>query len=97
MRIDVVYAASPEIEPKLATKHHVDMQEVAEVLTRRPIVRAVGRDQYGEMRYSGLGQTDDGRYLSVVFVHQLPNRAKVITARPMSDNERHYYRQRREP
>ena len=96
MRIDIVYAASPAIEQKLAIKHHVDMQEVAEVFTNQPIVRAVGKDQYGEMRYSGLGQTDDGRYLSIIFVHQPPNRAKVITARQMSTNERHSYRQRRQ-
>lgn len=97
MRIDYAYAASSAIENKIASKHKIDIEEVNEVFRNQPLVRTLGRDQYGEMRYGALGQTDEGRYLSIVFVYQFPNLAlaKVITVREMSSNEKRTYRRQK--
>ena len=95
MRIEYVYAASPAIEQKLIEKHGVELPEAAEALSNDPYVRVLGRDQYGQMRYGALGQTDSGRQLAVVFVRELPNAAKVITARSMSAKESRAYRRQR--
>lgn len=95
MRIDYAYAASSAIEDKITSKHKIDIEEVNQVFRNQPFARGLGRDQYGEIRYGALGQTNEGRYLSIVFVYQPPNLAKVITAREMSSNEKRFYRRQR--
>ena len=95
MRIDYIYAASQAIEEKLVERHHVDLPEIADALSNDPFVRAVGRDQYGEMRYAALGQTQEGRYLSVVFIWEQPDTARIITARTMTEKERRALRRQR--
>lgn len=77
---------------KLETKHHVAGYEVEEVFGNKPQVRLleVGHVE-GENLYSAYGQTDSGRYLTVVFIHKLDHRALIITARDMDRKERKQY------
>lgn len=59
----------PEYEDKIAVKHGVDRDEVAEVLYGQPGVRRVGKGRVsGEDLYMGLGQTYGGRYLTIFFI-----------------------------
>jgi len=41
-----------------------------------------------------LGKTETGRYLSVFFIRKLDNRALIVTARDMNNNERRRYANR---
>ena len=45
-------------------------------------------------RYLALGQSQSGRYLAIVFVYLGQNKAKIITARAMSQSERNLYKRR---
>lgn len=45
-------------------------------------------------RYLALGQTQSGRYLAIIFAYLGRNKAKVITARAMSEAERNLYKRR---
>lgn len=63
-----------------------------EVLTNRPLFRFMSKGkQAGEDVYSAMGQTDEGRYLIVIFILKQRNRALVISARDMDSKERRYY------
>ena len=42
-------------------------------------------------RYAVLGRSEIGRYLKVILTLPVRGRSRVITAREMSVNERHYY------
>jgi len=48
----------------------------------------------GEHLYNALGKTEAGRYLSVFFIRKLDNRALIVTARDMNNNERRRYANR---
>ena len=41
--------------------------------------------------YSAYGQTDSGRYVTVIFIRKLGNRALVISARDTDKKERKQY------
>lgn len=45
-------------------------------------------------RYLALGQTQSGRYLTIVFAYLGQNKARIITARAMSEPERNLYKRR---
>ena len=45
-------------------------------------------------RYYALGQTENGRYLTIVFEYRGQSKAKIITARAMSESERRLYKRR---
>ena len=45
-------------------------------------------------RYIALGQTGAGRYLTIVFEYPGHTRAKVVTARAMSEAERRLFKRR---
>lgn len=71
-------------------KHGVEPKEVEEVCFEgNPTVL---KSRYG--RYYALGQTNAGRYLTIVFEYLGQNKAKIITARAMSEAERRLYRRR---
>lgn len=71
-------------------RHGVDPTEVEEVcFENRPFVL---RAKYN--RYFALGQTKSGRYLAIILEYVGQNRAKVITARAMSEAERRLYKRR---
>lgn len=65
--------------------HEVEPYEVKEVFMNRPLIRK-GR----EGKYLAYGQSDSGRYLTVVFAHRVQGRAYPITARDSNWKERRY-------
>jgi uncharacterized DUF497 family protein len=77
---------------KLWRKHHVSVDEVEQVLSRRPRVRKVARgDIAGEDVYAAMGRTTGGRHLMVFYVLKAGAQALVISARQMSTKERRQY------
>ena len=41
--------------------------------------------------YAAMGQTDEGRYLIIFFVHKTDKRALILSARDMTKAERRLY------
>jgi uncharacterized DUF497 family protein len=80
------------IVEKLIWKHQVLTTEVEEVLRGRCRIfrKEAGRVE-GEYLYNALGQSEDGRYLSVFFIKKLNNKVLIVTARDMNKNERKRY------
>jgi len=77
---------------KLAFKHRVETEEVEEVLQGRPRVRFVEKGRRAEEDvYMACGQTDAGRYLSVLFIYKPGAQALILTARDMAPRERKRY------
>jgi uncharacterized DUF497 family protein len=73
------------------TKHEVGQSECEQVFFSAPLVTAPdARHSSDEERYFALGQTDAGRLLLVVFTIR-DDQIRVISARPMSRNERKVY------
>ena len=70
-------------------RHGVHPREIEETCRLRPLVRRSHHD-----RYIVLGQTDTGRYLTVIVAPLGGGRVKVITARTMSEPERRQYMRR---
>ena len=81
-----------EIVEKLEVKHQVTPEEVEQVFLQKPRIRRMNRGHYrGEDVYRALGQTDEGRYLTIFFIHKLTNEALVLSARDMDSKERKSY------
>ena len=81
---------------KIWKKHHVTMIEVEEVLDASPMIRYIEKgDVKGEDIYAAMGQTENGRYITVFFIRKANNRALIISARDMSRKERSYYEKRK--
>jgi uncharacterized protein len=76
----------------MAWKHSVLPQEVEEIFTGkcRIFKRESGKVD-GEDLYNALGRTEGGRYLSVLFIKKIGNKALIITARDMNIRERKRY------
>ena len=83
------------IVEKLAWKHAVLPSEVEQALSGkcRIFKKEKGKVE-GEHLYNALGKTEAGRYLSVFFIRKLDNRALIVTARDMNNNERRRYANR---
>ncbi len=80
---------------KLAYKHRLETLEVEETLSNRPKIRLVEKGKRpGEDVYMALGQSDAGRYLTVLFIHKLSHEALILSARDMSPKERRRYGQK---
>jgi uncharacterized DUF497 family protein len=80
------------IVDKLASKHQVELYEVEETLLNRPKFRFVeAGEREGEDVYMALGQTDGGRYLTVLFIHKQSGDALILSARDMAPKERRLY------
>lgn len=76
---------------KLAFKHHVEIHEVEELFAGKPKFRFVEKgERKSEDVYLALGQTDAGRYLTVLFIHK-KKEALILSARDMADKERRMY------
>lgn len=71
-------------------RHNVDPDEAEQILQNRPVIR---RSRSG--RYVAIGQTDEGRYLVVVFEVYRGGRTRVVTARPAQPEERRLQRRER--
>ncbi len=79
-------------EDKLESKHQVRHFEVREVFANEPRIRFIERGTYqGEHAYAAYGQTDEGRYLTVLFIYKLSRVALVLSARDMDGKERRRY------
>jgi uncharacterized DUF497 family protein len=65
--------------------HSVTPEEVEEVFIGRHMIKST-RDS----RYIALGQTEEGRYLTIVF-EQKQRSIRVITARDMTQSERRLF------
>jgi len=80
------------IVEKLAWKHNIVPAEVEEVLSGRcRVFKKESGKVEGEHLYNALGQTKNGRYLSVFFIRKLNDKALIITARDMDKTERKRY------
>ncbi len=82
-----------DIIEKLTTKHGVLTDEVEQVFRKTPRFRRAKRgNRKGEDLYYAFGQTDDGRYLFIVFIFKGQNRALILSARDMEADERKWYK-----
>lgn len=91
MRIEEIVWLDAVVD-KLAVKHGVEIEEVEEVLNNKPQFRYVEKGQRtGENVYMASGQTDSGRYLSILFIHKSNGDALILSARDMSGWERKRY------
>jgi uncharacterized DUF497 family protein len=80
------------IVDKLAFKHHVETHEVEEVFAGESKFRFVEKgEREDENVYIALGQTEAGRYLTVLFIHKKTKDALILSARDMADKERKMY------
>jgi uncharacterized DUF497 family protein len=70
--------------------HDVDPDEAEAVLDNDPLVL---RTKDG--KYLAYGQSDEGRYLLVVFARKARDLIRVITARDLTEGEKRQYRRRR--
>ncbi len=70
-------------------RHNVEIDEAEAVFDNKPLILRTQGD-----KYIAIGQTDEGRYLAVVFVRK-PGRTRVITARDLSDREKKRLKRRR--
>lgn len=78
----------PEIIDKIDRKHHVEQDEVREVLKGSSHFRFVEKGhQKGENVYAAMGQTHAGRHLMIFFVYKKSHEALILAARQMTDNE----------
>ncbi len=78
-------------EEKNWHKHRVSAQECEILLFNKPL--KIGWDEahsIHESRFYALGQTDENRQLVVIFTIR-QNMIRVISARPMNQNERRLY------
>ena len=81
-----------DIVEKLIWKHNVDEREVIEVLENKPTFQYKEAGyQPGENIYAAFGRTNKDRLLSVFFVYTQDQRAIIVSARDMSQNERRKY------
>ena len=75
-------------------KHNVEKYEAEAVFWNDPFYRR-SREIHGETRYLALGETDEGRYLVVVYEIISATEILLITARDMEPEERRQYVKRR--
>jgi len=97
MKINNIVWLDPIVD-KLARKHGVDTDEVDEVFNNKPRFHFVekGRRE-GEDIYMALGRTDEGRYLTVLFIQKFGNDALVLSARDMAPSEKKRYARKKTP
>ncbi len=66
---------------KLAVKHHVRIEEVEELFENTPKFLFVEKgERKGENVYMASGQTDAGRYLTVLFIYKKTKEALILSA-----------------
>ena len=86
----------PDVEDKLLRKHNALVSEVEEVLFGNPHIRFVEKGHHpDEDLYTAYGQTEDGRYLMVLFVLKAGRQALIISARDMDHREQRIYDRRK--
>ncbi len=81
-----------QIVDKLAFKHQVETFEVEEVLDGKPKFRFVEKgDRKNEDVYMALGQTEAGRYLTVLFIYKQTKEALILSARKMANKKKNVW------
>ena len=81
-----------KIVDKLLKKHNVVKNEIEQVFSNKPQYRFLERGKIEDQNvYSAYGQTDAGRYLTVIFIRKFGNLAMIISARDMDKKERKQY------
>ncbi len=70
-------------------EHHVSPEEAEEACFNNPLILKSRQD-----RFYVLGRTDQGRYLTVIMELKPKSKVYVITARSMTDSERHRFQRR---
>ena len=81
-----------KIVDKLETKHRISQEEVEQIFVNNPQYRFLEKGKIeDEHVYSAYGQTDVGRYVTVIFILKFKNCALVISARDMDKKERKQY------
>jgi uncharacterized protein len=81
---------------KLATKHRVSILEAEDVLLSNPYIRKIGKGNVkGEDVYGAYGQSEEGRYLIIIYIRKTNGSALPISARDMDASERKYYDRQR--
>ncbi|HWX42456.1 MAG TPA: BrnT family toxin [Blastocatellia bacterium] len=94
MKIDGVVWLRDVVD-KLAIKHQVDPYEVEQALSNSPKIRFVEKgDRKDEDVYMALGQSDAGRYLTVLFIYKKSKEALILSARDMTKRERRQHGKR---
>jgi uncharacterized DUF497 family protein len=79
----------PAIVDKIWYKHRVEPEEVEEIFDNRPHIFRGPKGHYsGENVYYALGQTDEGRYLFVVYIKKQSGQVLALSARDMTAKER---------
>ena len=71
-------------------RHQVTRAEQEQAFFNRPVFVCDARSSAGEIRYTLLGRTNNGRLLSVVFTVRR-GLARLVSGRPMSRQERIEY------
>lgn len=81
-----------DIVEKCIQKHSIYEPEVESVFFGKPrfYFREKG-DVEGEDLYQCLGQTDDGRYVTIYFIEKKTGEALIISARDMTQKEKKRY------
>jgi len=78
-----------EIADKLVSKHQVETYEVEQTFENDPKIRFVERgERENEDVYLALGQSNEGRYLAVLFIYKESQEALILSARDMAGKER---------
>lgn len=76
-------------------EHGVDRYEAEDAATDPDVViRRVGKDRYGNLRYIYVGKTEGGRILYMVIDRKGQNRFRIGSARDADFGQKRYYRQR---
>lgn len=80
---------------KSLIKHRVETYEAEQVFTNDPLL-LLHDDKHSEQerRYNAMGKTNNGRLLFLAFtLRDEGTKIRIISARPMSKNERKLYEQ----
>lgn len=78
---------------KIKRKHGIEPYECEEVFFNSPLIWQDERHSAVELRFLALGVTNTSRELFIAFTVQLA-KLRVISARPMSRNERKIYHEK---
>jgi len=84
-----------EILEKVKKKHRLTPKEVEEACFRLERLVLRGPKRRRKKRYLIYSQTEAGRYLLIVLEPLGKGKARVITARDLTDRERRFYQKRR--
>lgn len=71
-------------------RHHVEPDEAEAVLDSDPLILRTG-----DGKNLAYGQSDEGRYVLVVFVRKPGSLIRVITARDLTDAEKKRYQRKK--